>query len=108
MNGEAVARIAAIVFVAVALAATGIEMSRKKEKAVGEGTRAPVASLQDPLGEAMRRCQVLGEAALRDDGCARLWAEQRDRFLGLEKAGGGSTGEPAVWQWPDAASHEAR
>ena len=108
MNGKALARIAAVVFVAVALTATGIEMSRKKDKAVGEGPRAPVASLPDPLGEALRRCQALGEAALRDDGCARLWAEQRNRFLGLDKAGGGSTGEPGVSQGPDAASHEAR
>ncbi|MBZ9660779.1 putative entry exclusion protein TrbK-alt [Mesorhizobium sp. ESP-6-4] len=108
MDGKTFARVVAVVFVAVAMAATALEMSRKEDKPAGEGLHTPVASGPNPLRDGLRRCQVLGEAALRDDGCARLWAEQRDRFLGLEKPSGRSTSEPAASRSPDPALHEAR
>ncbi|MCA0055714.1 putative entry exclusion protein TrbK-alt, partial [Mesorhizobium sp. B261B1A] len=80
-------------------------MSRKQNKLAGEGAHTSAGLMPNPLREGLRRCQVLGEAALRDDGCARLWAEQRDRFLGLKQPSGPSIGEPDA---PDAALHEAR
>ncbi|MBZ9886069.1 putative entry exclusion protein TrbK-alt [Mesorhizobium sp. CA10] len=108
MDGKTLARVVAVVFVIVAMTATALEMSRKGDKPVGEGQHTPAASVPTPLRDGLRRCQVLGEAALRDDGCARLWAEQRDRFLGLENASGSSTSEPAASPSPDAALHGAR
>ncbi|UCI16784.1 putative entry exclusion protein TrbK-alt [Mesorhizobium sp. B2-1-8] len=108
MDGKALARLVAVVFVAVAVAATALEMSRKEDKRVGEGPHTPAASAPNPLRDRLRRCRALGAAALRDEGCARLWAEQRHRFLGLEKPSRSSISEPAVSQSPDAALREAR
>lgn len=108
MDGKALARMAAIVFVAVAVTASALQMSRKEDKPGGQGPLAPAASMPDPLRDGLRHCQVLGEAALRDDGCARLWAKQRDRFLGLEKPPERSTEEPPVLRAPDAFLREAR
>ncbi|TPJ31515.1 putative entry exclusion protein TrbK-alt [Mesorhizobium sp. B2-7-2] len=108
MDGKTFARVVAVVFVAVAMAATALEMSRKEDKPAGEGPHIPAAPVPHPLRDGLRRCQVLGEAALRDEGCARLWAAQRDRFLGLEKPSRSSTSEPAASRSPDAGLHEAR
>ncbi|TPK38317.1 conjugal transfer protein TrbK [Mesorhizobium sp. B2-5-4] len=108
MDGKPLARLVAVVFVAVAMTATALEMSGKEDKPVGEGPHTPAASVPNPLPDGLRRCQALGEAALREDGCARLWAEQRNRFLGLERPSGSSLSEPAASRSPDARPHEAR
>ncbi|TPI35788.1 conjugal transfer protein TrbK [Mesorhizobium sp. B3-1-6] len=108
MDGKTLARVVAVVLVAVAMTATALEMSRKEHKPVGEGQHTSAASVPNSHRDGLRRCQALGEAALRDDGCARLWAEQRDRFLGLEKPSGNSIVEPATSRSPDAGQHEAR
>lgn len=85
MEGKVPARIAAIVFVAIAITATVIEVTRE------EGP-APVSSaptLQSsvvPLRATLRRCQQLGEAAASDADCLAAWAESRDRFLGRTPA----------------------
>lgn len=85
MDGKMLARLGAIVFVAVAITATAIEMTRKEE------APAPTpASLQqparDPLRAGQRRCQQLGQKAVDDDDCLRVWAQTRDRFLGRTPA----------------------
>lgn len=108
MDGKALARIMTVVFVALAVTASALEMSQREHKPVGEGPHAPAASMPNPLRDGLRRCQALGEAALRDDGCARLWAKQRDRFLGLDKPLRSSASEPAASQSPDAALREVR
>lgn len=85
MEGKVLARIAAIVFVAVAITATVIEMTREDVSIPAPSTR----SLQppaDPLREGQRRCQRLGEAGANDAECLRVWAETRDRFLGRAPA----------------------
>lgn len=83
MDGKLFARIAAIVFVAVAVTATAIEMTRKEEEPVAAVLRSVQETPVDPLRAAQRRCQLLGEAAARDTECLRVWAETRDRFLGI-------------------------
>jgi conjugative transfer region protein TrbK len=85
MDGKTLARIGAIIFVAIAITATVIEMTRKDEPAQTPSAPAfqPPA---DPLREALRRCQQLGEAAVNDPGCLATWAESRDRFLGRSPA----------------------
>lgn len=105
MAGKTLARTVAVIFVAAAVTAAAFGMSRKENKWAGEGARTTAGFMPNPLHDGLRRCQVLGAAALRDDGCARLWAEQRDRFLGLKAPSGHSTGEPDA---PDTAMRGAR
>lgn len=105
MDGKTLARMVAAILVAAAVTAAALGMSRKENKPAGGGAHTTAGLMPNPLRDGLRRCQVLGEAALRDDGCARLWAEQRDRFLGLKEPSGRSIGEPDA---PDAAQEEAR
>ena len=82
MDGKTLARIGAIVFVAVAITATAIEMNRKDDRPIDFATRVrPVAS-QDPLAAELLRCSEIGEAGPRDPACLIAWAENRRRFLG--------------------------
>ena len=86
MEGKVLARIAAIVFVAVAITATVVEVIRED---VSTMSAPSVPSLQpngDPLREGQRRCQLMGEAAANDEDCLRIWAETRERFLGRTPA----------------------
>ncbi|MDF2118364.1 putative entry exclusion protein TrbK-alt [Roseiarcaceae bacterium H3SJ34-1] len=86
MDGKLLARLGAIVFVALAITATAIEMTRKKEEPAGQVLRPVEVTPADPLRQAQRRCQLLGEAASRDSECLRTWAETRERFLGAAPA----------------------
>ena len=85
MDGKMLARLGAVVFVAIAVTAAAIEMTRKEE-----APASSPASLQqparDPLREGQRRCQQLGATAASDSECLRVWAETRDRFLGRPAA----------------------
>jgi len=81
MDGKMLPRLGAIVFIAVAVTATAIEMSRDDEPAESLTSSRPVAPPSDPLQGELVRCQSLGEAGARDQGCLRAWAESRRRFL---------------------------
>lgn len=85
MDGKMLARIGAIAFVAIAITATAIEMTRK-EDAPAETSARLVLPERDPLREEQRRCQQLGAMAASDAECLRVWAETRDRFLGRTRA----------------------
>ena len=85
MDGKMLVRLGAVVFVAIALTVTAIDMTRKDEPSASR----PASALQppaDPLRETLRRCQQLGEAAASDAGCLAAWAESRDRFLGRDRS----------------------
>ncbi|MFC3075271.1 putative entry exclusion protein TrbK-alt [Shinella pollutisoli] len=85
MDGKMLARLGAVVFVAIALTVTAIDMVRKDEPSAPP----PAPALQpptDPLRETLRRCQRLGEAAASDSDCLAAWAESRDRFLGRDRS----------------------
>ncbi len=83
MDGKMLARLTAIVFVAIAITASLIERSRKDEPApVIAAPAAPSAS--DPLRADLRRCQQLGRAAVDDEHCLATWQKTRDRFLGSD------------------------
>lgn len=88
MDGKMLARIGAVVFVAVALTATAIEMTREED--VPAAVPA-VATTDDPgpLRTELTRCQQLGEAATSDQACLRSWADNRRRFLGIDAPGSG-------------------
>lgn len=81
MEPKLLARIGAVIFVAIAITMTAIEMSRAPEPSREE----PVAQVQpaeiDPLLIELRRCQALGAAGADDRDCMRAWAENRRRFL---------------------------
>lgn len=81
MDGKFFARIGAGVFVAIAITASAVEMTRDKAPIV-RPTVIPSAGREvDPLRAELVRCQELGEAGPRDHDCLRAWAENRRRFL---------------------------
>jgi conjugative transfer region protein TrbK len=81
MDGKMLARLGAVVFVAVAVTATAIEMTRKEEVPAAWPSGRSTEAQADPLRDELIRCQSLGEAGPRDPGCLRAWAENRHRFL---------------------------
>ena len=85
MEGKVLVRIAAIVFVAVAITAAIIEMTRE-DVSVPAPSAPALQPSSDPLREGQRRCQEMGEAAANDAACLGIWAESRDRFLGRTPA----------------------
>jgi len=85
MDGKMLARLGAVVFVAIALTATAIDMARKDEPSAPPAAPA-LQPPADPLRESLRRCQQLGEVAASDAECLRVWAQSRDRFLGRDRS----------------------
>jgi conjugative transfer region protein TrbK len=81
MDGKMLARLGAVIFIAVAITVAVIDLTRKNE-----APAPPPANIvqpgHDPLREGQRRCQQLGQKAAGDAECLRVWAETRDRFLG--------------------------
>lgn len=82
MDGKMLAQLGAVVFVAVAITATVIELTRKGEPPQLSSPVRPVEPGLDPLREGQRRCQQLGQKAAENPECLRVWAQTRDRFLG--------------------------
>lgn len=85
MDSKMLARLGAIVFIAVAVTATVIELNRK-EDAPASSPAVLHQPERDPLRDGQRRCQRLGEAAASNPDCLRVWSETRDRFLGRAPA----------------------
>jgi conjugative transfer region protein TrbK len=85
MDGKMLARLCAVVFIAIAITATVVEMTRKEDAPASPSARA-LQPERDPLRESQRQCQRLGQRAAEDPECLRTWAETRDRFLGRTSA----------------------
>jgi conjugative transfer region protein TrbK len=81
MDTKLLARIGAIVFVAIAITMTAIEMSGSRRAPVDQPRVAEAIDADDPLRIELRRCQLLGAAGGSDGNCLRAWAENRRRFL---------------------------
>lgn len=81
MDGKILARLGAIVFVALAITATVIDMTRKEPGPIDMSVPPAVVPTTDPLRAELIHCQLLGEAAEHDPACLRAWAENRRRFL---------------------------
>lgn len=81
MDGKVLARIGAVAFVAIAITATVIDMTRQEEPP-RVSTLPAFQPPTDPLRATLRRCQQLGEAASNEAECLAAWAQSRDRFLG--------------------------
>ena len=88
MDGKTLARIGAVIFVAIAVTATIIDMTRKKDAPV-DTTEPPALSSQDndPLDAELTRCTQAGEAATHDPSCLQTWDQSRRRFLGEPRQG---------------------
>ena len=81
MDGAMLARLGAVIFVAIAGTAAVLEMSREEKPPEPSPSRT-VEAEHDPLRGEQRRCQRLGELAAQDTACLKVWAQTRDRFLG--------------------------
>lgn len=81
MDGKMLARIGTVVFIAIAITAGVVEMTRKEDAPAPSSARV-LQPERDPLRESQRRCRQLGERAADDPECLRTWAKTRDRFLG--------------------------
>lgn len=81
MDTKLLARLGAIIFVAVAATAAVVEATRRDPPPLPARARFEV-NTTNPLRDAQRRCQQLGQAAAADEQCLKVWAETRDRFLG--------------------------
>ena len=75
------ARLVAILFLAIVMTVTLIRMERSGDLPPLPGRPSP-SQPEDPLRAEQRRCQRMGEAAAEDADCLRVWAVTRDRFLG--------------------------
>ena len=82
MDGKTLARLGAVVFVAIAVTATAIEMTRKDDRHNSPTAQTRTVTERDPLGAELARCSAMGEAGPRDPSCLRAWDENRKRFLG--------------------------
>ncbi len=82
MDTKLLARIGAVIFIAIAITMTAIEMSRAPEPARAEPAAVvDTSATADPLLIELRRCQSIGQAGASDSDCLRAWAENRRRFL---------------------------
>jgi len=82
VDTKLLARLGAIVFVAIAITMTAIEMARAPEPPREEPPAiADISASTDPLLIELRRCQSLGQGGASDPDCLRAWAENRRRFL---------------------------
>ncbi|CCV09098.1 conserved exported hypothetical protein [Mesorhizobium metallidurans STM 2683] len=106
MNGKILARIGAVVFIAVALTVTAIEMSSKDDEPDDPAMRDRSIASQDPLASELRRCSGIGEAGPRDPGCLKAWAESRRRFLGRRDAA--TAPAPPTTLFPNVAAPAGR
>mgnify|MGYP003588436642 CR=1 FL=1 len=81
MDGKTLARLGALAFVAIAVAAAAIEINRPDDGQEGFAAPNPPMPKQDPLDAELARCSQLGEAGPRDPSCLKAWSENRRRFL---------------------------
>ncbi|MBI1220782.1 MAG: putative entry exclusion protein TrbK-alt [Rhodobacteraceae bacterium] len=86
MDGKALTRIGAIVFVAIAITVAVVDATRKDEAPPDFAMRAPTAvPTVDPLQAELGQCSDAGEAATHDPACLKAWAENRRHFLGEDR-----------------------
>ena len=105
VDSKLLARIGAIVFVAIAITMTAIQM-RDASKASPSPESTHVAVIEpdaDPLRDELIRCQAIGAAGASDTACLRAWAENRRRFLAPGSRPQAAIAEP-IQAIPGAAS----
>ncbi|RWC64044.1 putative entry exclusion protein TrbK-alt [Mesorhizobium sp.] len=108
MEGKNLARIGAVVFIAVALTVTAIEMSSKDDEPDALATRDRSIASQDPLAAELRRCSGIGEAGPRDPGCLKAWTDSRRRFLGQRDSATAPAAVAPTTLFPNVAAPAGR
>ncbi|MGY3138418.1 conjugative transfer region protein TrbK [Bradyrhizobium sp. USDA 4501] len=103
MDGNTLARIGAIVYVAIAIVANAIEINRKDDPPTVFATQGRASASQDPLAAELLRCSEIGAAGPRDPGCLKAWAENRRRFLGQPAHAASSALAPPTTLFPNAS-----
>jgi conjugative transfer region protein TrbK len=81
MDGKTFARIGAVAFVTLVIAATVIEMTRKGDRTESSAPMQQSINGQNQLNLELARCSGLGEAGPRDLSCIQAWADNRRRFF---------------------------
>ncbi|WP_375788580.1 putative entry exclusion protein TrbK-alt [Bradyrhizobium sp. Pha-3] len=82
MDKKAFARLGAVVFVALAITTTMIDMARQDGRLDAFVVPTHSVTTPDVLDAELLRCSEIGEAGARDPACLKAWAENRRRFLG--------------------------
>lgn len=77
-------QLGAVVFVGAAMTVS-IAVTWRKDEAATTTLRHADKAAPDPLRDAQRRCQSLGQQAAGDAACLRVWRETRERFLGRSR-----------------------
>ena len=77
-------RLAVLIVVGVVLSGLAAWWAGMEDDAAPRPAPVVEAPL-DPLVAEFRRCQALGDAGAHDPGCLTAWAENRRRFLGLDR-----------------------
>ena len=86
LDRRGVRRTALVLGVGAALCAAAATLAVKEGRELHESAPPAMQSVPaDPLVAEMRRCQLLGEPGAHDAGCLAAWAENRRRFLGLDR-----------------------
>ena len=81
MDTKLMARIGAIIFVAIAITMTAIQL-REAPKTGAEPELVMIDEPDaDPLRAELVRCSGIGEAGASDPACLQAWVENRRRFL---------------------------
>lgn len=107
MDGKTLARIGAVAFVALAITATAIELSRKDDRSEAYAPSPQPVSGRNPLDVELARCSGLGEVGARDTACLKAWAQNRRRFLGQESTPSTSDAPVASMATDSAAPKES-
>lgn len=86
LDRRGVRRTAVVLGVGAALCAAAAMLAVKEGRELHESAPPAMQSVpSDPMVAEMRRCQLLGEAGAHDAGCLAAWAENRRRFLALDR-----------------------
>ena len=93
METKLFARIAAGAFVAVALTMTVLTLREERDAPLPEMVTVWEPD-SDPLPAQLKACAAMGELALSAPDCRAAWAEQRQRFLGIEPREASPAAEP--------------
>ena len=83
MDTKLLARIGAAAFVGIAAAMTIVQL-REEPPAPSLEPRNMEAAATDPLSAQLRACARMGEEALTSPDCHAAWAQERERFFGVD------------------------
>ena len=86
LDRRVVRRTALVLGVGAALCAAAAMLAVKEGRELHESAPPAMQTVPaDPLVAEMRRCQLLGEPGAHDARCLAAWAENRRRFLGVDR-----------------------